>query len=106
MTRAADRIGLSQPVMSKALGPRHLRKDELLVRTATGMEPMPWNSSDQLGVLHEIEHMLSADSGYDPRTSNRKSALRMSDLLEYLMLHQLSLLRHRAPKINACDVVL
>src|SRR5689334_1650282 len=40
VTKAADRIGLSQPAMSNALGRlRALFGDELLVRTATGMKP-------------------------------------------------------------------
>ena len=40
MTRAASRIGLSQPAMSHALSRlRDLFVDELLVRAATGMEP-------------------------------------------------------------------
>jgi DNA-binding transcriptional LysR family regulator len=42
VTRAADRLGLSQPAMSNALGRlRRIFKDELLVRTASGMQPTP-----------------------------------------------------------------
>ena len=40
VTRAANRIGLSQPAMSNALSRlRHIFGDELFVRTATGMQP-------------------------------------------------------------------
>src|SRR5215475_15119908 len=42
VTRAADRIGLSQPAMSSALSRlRGLFDDPLLVRTANGMQPTP-----------------------------------------------------------------
>src|ERR1700739_3280335 len=42
VTRAGDRIGLSQPAMSHALNRlRHMLKDELFVRTPEGMMPTP-----------------------------------------------------------------
>jgi hypothetical protein len=42
VTRAADRIGLSQPAMSNALSRlHHIFKDELLVRTANAMQATP-----------------------------------------------------------------
>src|SRR5579859_1134575 len=84
VTRAADRVGLSQPAMSNALGRlRHLLKDEILVRTATGMEPTP-RAVELIGptrqVLREIAQMLDAKSTFDPRRSDRSFTLRMSDL--------------------------
>src|ERR1700741_5652200 len=42
VTRAGQRIGLSQPAMSHALGRlRHMLKDELFVRAPEGMVPTP-----------------------------------------------------------------
>jgi DNA-binding transcriptional LysR family regulator len=42
VTRAAGRIGLSQPAVSHALGRlRHMLKDELFIRTPEGMMPTP-----------------------------------------------------------------
>lgn len=42
VTRAGDRLGLSQPAVSHALGRlRHMLKDELFVRTPEGMTPTP-----------------------------------------------------------------
>ena len=42
VSRAAERIGLSQPGMSNALARlRRLTNDELMVRTAHGMLPTP-----------------------------------------------------------------
>jgi len=40
VTRAGERIGLSQPAMSAALNRlRHLLSDELFIRRADGMQP-------------------------------------------------------------------
>ncbi|GCC49278.1 hypothetical protein chiPu_0033605, partial [Chiloscyllium punctatum] len=42
VTKAADRVGLSQPAMSNALNRlRAMFEDELLVRTTSGMKPTP-----------------------------------------------------------------
>ena len=42
VTRAGQRIGLSQPAMSHALNRlRHMLKDQLFVRTPDGMLPTP-----------------------------------------------------------------
>src|SRR3982074_1876127 len=42
VTRAGQRLGLSQPAMSHALTRlRHMLKDELFVRSPTGMLPTP-----------------------------------------------------------------
>jgi DNA-binding transcriptional LysR family regulator len=43
VTRAGQRLGLSQPAMSHALTRlRHMLKDELFVRSPSGMIPTPW----------------------------------------------------------------
>jgi DNA-binding transcriptional LysR family regulator len=42
VTRAGDRLGLSQPAMSHALNRlRHQMKDQLFIRGAQGMMPTP-----------------------------------------------------------------
>ncbi len=105
VTRAAERIGLSQPAMSNALGRlRHLFKDEILVRTATGMQPTP-RARELAGatrqVLRQVEHLLDADTGYDPRASDRRFSVRMSDLLGLLLLPGLlERMRTRAPRLG------
>ena len=109
VTRAAERVGLSQPAMSNALGRlRHLFKDAILVRTATGMQPTPRaralaGATRQL--LRQVEHLLEPDAGYDPLASGRRFSLRMSDLLGLLLLPALlERLRVRAPRV-AIDVL-
>src|SRR5246500_3682483 len=73
VTRAAARIGLSQPAMSHALSRlRGLFADDLFVRTPTGMEPTarareiaPLVS----GAIEQIEAALNLGIGFDPAKS-------------------------------------
>src|SRR5947208_3261533 len=73
VTRAAGRIGLSQPAMSHALSRlRGLFADDLFVRTPTGMEPTarareiaPLVS----GAIEQIEAALNLGAGFDPAKS-------------------------------------
>jgi DNA-binding transcriptional LysR family regulator len=93
VTRAADRIGLSQPAMSNALARlRHLFQDELLVRTATGMQATA--RAQELAeptrqVLRQIERVFERDAGFDVATSARTFTIRLSDLLGLLLLPRL-----------------
>ncbi|OWT61739.1 LysR family transcriptional regulator [Candidimonas nitroreducens] len=90
VTRAAARVAMSQPAMSSALSRlRTLFKDELLVRTAHGMEPTP--RAVELGesvrqILHQTERLMNSAPLFDPSTSDRKFTIRMSDLVGSLLL--------------------
>ena len=93
VTKAAERVGLSQPAMSGALGRlRGVFKDELLVRTATGMQATP-RAVELIEplrqLLRQVERVLESDSAFDPAMSERTFALRMSDILACLMLPKL-----------------
>src|SRR5882724_9452347 len=85
VTRAAERIGLSQPATSSALGRlRHLFKDELLIRTASGMQPTARALEliePTRQVLRQIERVIDSDAGFDPQRSARSFTIRMSDVL-------------------------
>lgn len=89
VTRAADRIGLSQPAMSNALARlRHIFKDELLVRTATGMQATPRAlelMEPTRQVIRQIERVFENDAGFDPHQSDRTFTVRLSDLLQLLL---------------------
>jgi DNA-binding transcriptional LysR family regulator len=93
VTRAADRIGLSQPAMSNALARlRHIFKDELLVRTPAGMQATPRalelvEPTHQ--VIRQIARVFESDAGFDPRQSDRTFTVRLSDLLQLLLLPSL-----------------
>ena len=93
VTRAADRVGLSQPAMSNALARlRHTFADELLVRTATGMQPTPRAlelAEPVRQVLRQIERIVDSEPAFDPATSSRSFALRLSDVLGLLLLPRL-----------------
>jgi DNA-binding transcriptional LysR family regulator len=90
VTRASERVGLSQPAMSNALNRlRGMFGDELLVRTATGMKATP--RANELveplrQLLRQVERVLESDAGFDPQTSARTFTLRMSDILACLIL--------------------
>lgn len=90
VTRAADRIGLSQPAMSNALSRlRHIFKDELLVRTANGMQATPRAlelAEPVKRVLRQLERILDSEASFDPSTTTRSFSVRLSDLLSRLLL--------------------
>jgi len=93
VTRAALHIGVTQPAVSNALSRlRHLFKDELLVRTPTGMEPT--QRAEELGpavdqILRAINGLVDNPHRFDPRTADLTFQIRMSDVLALLLLPQL-----------------
>ena len=74
VTRAAERLNLSQPALSHALNRlRHVLEDRLFVRGSSGMEPTP--RAEQLDpvvrrILSELRVTLEP-MVYDPMTSRR-----------------------------------
>ena len=109
VTRAADRVGLSQPAMSNALGRlRRIFADQLLVRTASGMQPTPRAQALQESicpVLRQIERVFEADTSFDPARATRTFGVRLSDLLSFLLLPALlDRIKRQAPGI-ALDVL-
>src|ERR1700712_3591136 len=90
VTRAAERVGLSQPAMSNALGRlRGMFGDELLVRTATGMQATARAielAEPVRQLLRQVERVLESDAGFDPARSERGFTIRMSDILAFLIL--------------------
>lgn len=94
VTRAALHIGVTQPAVSNALNRlRHLFKDELLVRTPTGMEPT--QRAEELGpavdqILRAINGLVDNPHAFDPRTADLTFHIRLSDVLAFLLLPQLA----------------
>jgi len=105
VTRAAERIGISQSALSHNLGRlRTLLSDELFVRSARGIEPTP--RAQELaetvsGLLCTIQSRLIEPEQFDPATDERSFALGMTDYIESLLMAPLLASVHRqAPHIN------
>jgi DNA-binding transcriptional LysR family regulator len=74
VTRAGHRLGLSQPAMSHALARlRYTLKDELFVRSPTGMVPTPRAEELALPVRAALEGLQASlePTQFDPSTATR-----------------------------------
>ena len=104
VTKAADRVGLSQPAMSNALNRlRAMFEDELLVRTTSGMKPTP--RATELAeplrqVLRQVERVMASDAGFNPGRTGRTFMIRMSDILACLLLPRLTAARSPDARIS------
>lgn len=88
VSRAAARVGLSQPALSNAI--RRMREafhDPLFVRTSKGMQPTL--RAQQLAghvraALAHTQYALSGDPEFDPRTTVQTFRVAMNDYSEWL----------------------
>jgi DNA-binding transcriptional LysR family regulator len=90
VTRAADRLHLTQPAVSHALGRlRALFRDPLFVRTPAGLEPTPGavRLVGRIGpILDEVREILQPSEDFDPATSDRRFTIGMSDYAAFVVL--------------------
>jgi DNA-binding transcriptional LysR family regulator len=105
VTRAAGRIGLSQPAMSKALNRlRYLLADPLFVRRDRGMEPTPRAIELSIpirGALADISRTLALPAVFDPATAHATLRIATIELYHTKLLPSLVRhLRHHAPGID------
>jgi len=105
VTRAARRIGLSQPAMSAALGRlRAMLEDPLFQRTGRGVEPTPRALELAVPVragLAQLRRALEGDSAFEPGSSERTFRLAMTDYAEWLLLGPLmAALGREAPGVQ------
>lgn len=90
VTRAAERVGITQPAMSNAL--KRLRRvldDPLLVRTARGMEPTQRALALQRplqSALEQIETALTPPPAFDPRATHRLFTVMITDYAASVLL--------------------
>ena len=105
VTRAAERLGVTQPAASAALS--RLRRhfgDELLIRGKTGF--VPTALATQLAQQVEVvcaasERLFAASTHFDPATSEREFTLVMADYTIGVMGEPLSQLIHaEAPRVR------
>lgn len=104
VTRAGERIGLSQPAVSAALNRlRHLLDDQLFVRRGNDMVPTPRAEGVALPVraaLAEIERAFAGGRGFDPATAERTFTLMGADFFSvHLMPDLAQRLSKAAPKV-------
>jgi DNA-binding transcriptional LysR family regulator len=105
VTRASERLHLTQPAVSHALSRlRALFKDPLFVRKPAGLEPTP-RASRLAGrisaALAEIGAILTPGEGFDPATSDRQFIVGMSDYAAFVFMPSLAArLKARAPSVR------
>ncbi|HEY9618857.1 MAG TPA: LysR family transcriptional regulator [Crinalium sp.] len=104
VTRAGERIGLSQPAVSAALNRlRHLLKDDLFIRRADQMQPT--RKAQELAVplrqaLMQIQTALEPQV-FDPATTSRTFKLATNDFAASILLPSLGVkLSREAPNID------
>ncbi|SDQ89519.1 LysR family transcriptional regulator [Quadrisphaera sp. DSM 44207] len=102
---AADRLHLSPPAMSRALGRlRRATGDEVLVRTGRTMTPTPWAVAVRAQVhalVQQAHAVLSPDRDLDPASLDRTFALRWHDAVTATVGPALlARVRERAPGVR------
>lgn len=105
VTRAAARVGLSQPAMSHALARlRELLGDPLLVRTPSGMQPTPRAEAMTAPLqraLEDIGRVLASPAPFVPRLATRKFRIATNDYMELVVLPRLlARLWKEAPNVD------
>jgi len=105
VSRAAARLGLSQPAVSNALAQlRTLLEDPLLVRKAGGMAPT--ERALALGgplraALLALEQGLDPPAAFDPAAASRYFTIATNDFVAFAMLPRLlARLQHEAPGVR------
>ena len=99
VTKAAERLSLSQPAMSHALNRlRWLLKDQLFVRTPTGMMPTP--RAEQLALpvrraLEELQLALEPET-FTPSTAERRFTIAVNNYAAVVLA---------APIVAQCSVL-
>ncbi len=109
VSRAAERLGVSQPRVSTALGRlREYFNDPLFVRTSRGMEPTPRALAlvpAARDALVRIEKGMLDAEAFDPATSTHTFSIALSDVGEIVFLPRLlQLFAQRAPHANLRSV--
>src|SRR5690606_38093968 len=105
VSRAAERLALSQPAVSNALSRlRELLDDPLLVRVGRVMQPTPRALSLEAPIraaLQQIHSSLNAGQSFDPARSQQRFTIAVTDYVELICMPSLlQRLSQRAPGIH------
>ena len=105
VTRAAERLHITQPAVSNAL--RRLRDvfdDVLFVRSPDGMVPTPIAEAAAEGVrnaLRQLQGSVSAIGKFEPAESRRGFVISLSDMAQTLLVPRLArILAAEAPNVT------
>ena len=93
LTRAAERLHITQPAVSNALARlRRALDDQLFIRTPSGMSPTPLTDSIMPRVQQALALLSSSVTEhhqFEPSTAQKTLRLSMNDMAETLVLPQL-----------------
>lgn len=93
VSRAAERLSLSQPAVSNALNRlRELLGDPLLVRVGRSMQPTPRALALEAPIrtaLAQIEQSLVAGEAFDPARSRQRFSIAVTDYVELICMTRL-----------------
>lgn len=100
VTKAGERVGLTQPSMSNALSRlRALFDDELFVRTPNGMIPteIAFDAAEHVrAVVAAAEEAINVGKTFDPKSHEGEIVLLTNDLIELTVLPNLVRIVERA----------
>lgn len=105
VSRAAERLALSQPAVSNALNRlRDLLDDPLLVRVGRTMQPTPRALELEAPIraaLRQIEESLGEGSRFEPARSRQRFRIALTDYAEMLLMPRLlASLAEQAPGVR------
>lgn len=104
VTRAAARLGRTQPATSHALGRlRELLGDPILVRSGRGMVPTPRAlaiAEPLARTLADVRRILGEEGAFDAATSTRTFRLACPDLLAAFLPELLASMSEAAPSVG------
>lgn len=103
--RAGERLGLSQPAVSAALGRlRHVLGDELFVRQGNRFVPTDHARSLELPLrdtLDRIEALLNGSNAFDPATADFRFRISGTDFFAEMLMPKLAqTIARRAPGVR------
>jgi DNA-binding transcriptional LysR family regulator len=109
VSKAADKLGVSQPAVSNSLAKlRRLFDDELLLRTPKGMEPTPYAEqlAESVGyALSMIHSGINQRTEFEPASAERDFTISVTDIGEiYFMPPLIERLRREAPCVALSTV--
>lgn len=109
MTRAGEKIGLSQPGMSYSLNKlRHLCGDPLFTRSKGGMQPTKLANELYLPIkqgLDQISEGLMKQAKFEPNTDQTSFRIGMTDYSSALFLPKLSALMHKKAPLCQLNIM-